>query len=227
MKRPGGPALTSIGLSLVYNLLTIFGVVVFGWPPGNVFVLFWVENLILGLFTVVKVASSQAPGGSRAGLAVFFCFHYGIFCLVHAAFTGFIAYRIGIELTFGLIGVPVIVIFVRYLVETATVWFGPGRQRERFSPRQTMIQPYPRIVILQLAVIVGFALQLHSMVGGFGSAGQPDTLTKIITTIGSTLGPLAAHISPALLAPGVGYVALLMLIKTVVDVITTFRATNR
>ena len=228
--RSTGATLTAIGLALGVNLFTIVGVVVFGWPPGNVFVLFWVENIILGLFSVVKIASARAAGGSNAALAVFFCFHYGIFCLVHAVFTGLLAYQIGIRLTFGLFGLPVILIFIRYLVETVTVWFGPGRQRDRISPKQAMFQPYPRIIVLQIAVLVSFALNLQHTFGSHAFPGRdpaPDTLTTVIIAIGHALRPLAAGISPALLAPGVGYVVLLMAIRTLVDVITTFRAVSR
>ncbi len=81
--------------------------------------------------------------------ALFFGFHYGLFCLVHAVFTGFVAYTLGVEATFLFLGLPIVLIVIRYTVEVSTVWFGAG-QREVVSPAKAMLQPYPRIIVLHV-----------------------------------------------------------------------------
>lgn len=210
-------------MSVVVNALTLVGVLVFGWPPGNVFLLFWAENVVLGLCTLVKVATSQAVAGEtlevngrkRAGtpamFSLFFVLHYGIFCTVHLVFTVIVAVKIGIEPTFLLLGFPLILIVLRYAVETWTTWFGRGQLRQTTSPGVAMMQPYPRIIVLQIAVIAAFSLVL-----GGPSSDRAESVREL-------LGPVLRLLPEAWQTNGIGAVAVLVLVKTVVDVLTTRR----
>lgn len=214
-------------LAIAMNAITALGVVAFGWPAGNVFILFWVENAVIGAWSVVRILTARGKGGppvritvngrrtnpGPVGLALFFCVHYGIFCLVHAVFTGFVAYSLGIRATFLYLGLPIVLILVRYTVETVTVWFGAG-QRQVVSPTQAMSQPYPRIVVLHLAVLVAFGVLLH----------ERNTITRADPG-GRLLDPLTGWLD-ATLGQGVWLVVMLILLKTVADVWTTRRATR-
>ncbi|GAA1431830.1 hypothetical protein GCM10009616_19840 [Microlunatus lacustris] len=221
--RPSGLAL-AIALSVAWNLVALFGVLVLGWPAGNVLALFWVENAVLGLVTLVKVVTARGAltgtitvngrprAGSPALYAAFFTFHYGLFCLVHLVFTGFVAVSVGLQPTFWLLGFPAVLLVVRYAVEVATSWFGAGGQRETISAKQAMAQPYPRIIVLHLAVLGAFAL----VISGITPAGRPgwwQTATDLL--------PVAWR------SDGVAVVALLLALKTVVDVVTTRWALRR
>ena len=220
--RRRGVAL-AVALSVAWNLVALLGVLVLGWPAGNVLLLFWVENAVLGVVTLVKVVTAQGTSttritvngrpreGSPALFGVFFTFHYGLFCLVHLVFTGFVAVAVGFEPTFALLGLPVVLLVVRYAVETATTWFGPDGQRRTLSASTAMGQPYPRIIVLHLAVLGAFALVL-SGAGGTG----PGWLTT-----------LTAPLPPAWRDDGVVVVALLLTVKTVVDLVTTRRVLRR
>lgn len=218
----------SVTMAVALNLITLVGVVGFGWPAGNVFLLFWAENAVLGIITLVKVASAQAPstgGGLRingrptssspALYALFFTFHYGIFCIVHLVFTGIVAYTIGIRPTFFFLGFPLILIGIRYTVELLTTWFGPGGQRRTTSPSQAMAQPYPRIIVLHFAVLIGFGL----VVGGMANAGWVLQARELFA-------PVLAALPVEWQTRGVLLVMVLLVIKTVVDVFTTRRATR-
>ena len=221
--RPSGVAL-AIALSVAWNLVALLGVLVLGWPAGNVLALFWVENAVLGLVTLVKVLTAQGRstgtitvnGRPRAGspglYAVFFTFHYGLFCLVHLVFTGFVAVSVGLEPTFWLLGFPAVLLVVRYAVEIATSWFGAGGQRQTISANRAMVQPYPRIIVLHLAVLAAFAL----VISGLGPEGRPGWLQA-----GTDLLPAAWR------TDGVAAVALLLVLKTVVDLVTTRWALRR
>ena len=182
----------AVGLGLSFNLVSLLGVTVLGWPAGNVFLLFWAENAVLGVFTLVKVATAGAPSppgslrvngratdGSPGLYALFFTFHYGLFCLVHLVFTVIVAYKIGFELSFLFIGVPIILMAFRYLVETMTTWFGPGGQRVTTSPSRAMGQPYPRILVLHFAVIVGFGL----VIAGPDAQGWVETARRVFAPL--------------------------------------------
>lgn len=219
----------SIGLSVVVNLVTLVGVLGFGWPPGNVFLLFWCENAILGAVTLVKVATAQAParngvrinGGrpqhSAGLLAAFFVFHYGLFCVVHLVFTLIVALQIGIYLGWWYLGLPVVLIGIRYTVELVTTWFGSPGLRRSTAPDRAMMQPYPRIIVLHLAVLVAFGLVVTGSSGG--SFGGID-----LTAIADQLRPVLDWLPPAWRNPGVLVVVVLLLLKTAADVITTRRA---
>lgn len=211
---------TSVALSVVLNLFLLVGVLGFGWPPGNVFLLFWCENVVLGVCTVVKVLSAQrrtvrtdGSSTSPALNAVFFALHYGIFCLVHLGFSLVVAVRVGVDPTFLLLGLPAVLIVVRYTVETATTWFGRGELRRSTSPKQAMIQPYPRVVVLHLSILAAFGLLIAGVVPG----GPLDGLRE-------RAAPLLRVLPQTWQTEGVAVVAVLVLIKTVVDVFTTGRA---
>jgi hypothetical protein len=69
---------------LLANLLPVAGVLWLGWDVGSVVVLYWVENLIVGAYTVLKML---VTGGVHALFRVaFFCLHYGGFCAIHGVF---------------------------------------------------------------------------------------------------------------------------------------------
>ena len=203
----------------------MLGVIVFGWPAGNVFILFWVENAIIGLIGVVRIVTARGTGGKRpnltvngrpvhpgpVGLALFFCLHYGLFCLVHAVFTGFVAYSLGVEATFWFLGLPIVLIMIRYAVELSTVWFGAG-QRDVVSPAQAMTQPYPRIIVLHVAVLIAFAVTLRQQSGG--SVDIAPSLQPITDWLGALAGQ------------DVWLVLLLIGLQTIADVWTTRRATR-
>ncbi len=203
----------------------MLGVVAFGWPAGNVFILFWVENAVIGAWNVVRILTARGDGrasgrrrsrstggrprASRSPFALFFCVHYGLFCLVHAVFTGFVAYTLGVEASFLFLGLPIVLIVIRYTVEVYSVWFGAG-QRDVVSPAKAMLQPYPRIIVLHVTVLIAFAVTLSQLDG----SSVPELLQPTVTALGSLAGQ------------DVWLVLLLIGLKTVADVWTTKRATR-
>jgi hypothetical protein len=66
------------------NLVPVFGVLFLHWDVGAIVVLYWTENLVVGLYTLLKM---WAAGRTTAiGLMLFFCVHYGGFCAIHGVF---------------------------------------------------------------------------------------------------------------------------------------------
>ena len=103
------------GSAIVANCLPLVGVFFFGWDAYTIVVLYWIENVIVGLATVLKMltchpirekftewppkvfgsevmlepgaGSKQMPGSRMQWFYVpFFTAHYGIFTLVHGFF---------------------------------------------------------------------------------------------------------------------------------------------
>lgn len=147
-----------LALSVAVNALTLVGVLALGWPAGNVFLLFWCENVVLGLVTVVRVATAADPGSTRVTSTLFFCVHYGIFCVVHLVFTWLLANALGVDLSWPYLALPVALLLVRYGVELGTTWFGQRGLRRTTSTRVAMGQPYPRLAVLHVSVLLGFGL---------------------------------------------------------------------
>ena len=83
-------ATPSVLLLIAANLVPIYGVLFLHWQVFPVLVVFWMENVIIGIFNVCKmlVASPASPGSwiGKIFLIPFFCFHYGMFTFVHGIF---------------------------------------------------------------------------------------------------------------------------------------------
>jgi hypothetical protein len=162
---------TSVVALLVANLVPLAGVILLGWEVFPVVFVFWVENVIVGVFNVLKMITLPAPDGSslvgRFLLAPFFCFHYGLFCLVHGLFV-FALFGQGMMEPHGFPGLAMMVEAVSRLglwwaVAGLAVSHGIsfvanyllGGERDRAALPQLMIQPYGRIVVLHLAILGG------------------------------------------------------------------------
>lgn len=175
----------AVAWSLVGNAILLVGVLAWRWPSGNVLALFWVENVLLGVLTVAMILSARGTDAepaevrvtgatkSRTGpvpLALFFCFHYGLFSLVHLMFVAVLAGQMGLELSMVAFGVPVILIAFRYLGEFINHWV-LAKGRDRVGPSKAMGTPYPRLIVLHLVTILAWGIMLGS--GGlFGASGH-------------------------------------------------------
>lgn len=169
----------SLTALVVANLIPLVGTLFFGWSAGSILVLYWAENVILGGYTVLKFWSVPRAEGEnflvpRVLVSLFFCFHYGIFMLVHGAFTLMIASS-GEGPGRGLDGGPAALI--AYLSDggvgyallglalshgvSFVVNFWIGDERRRVGISQLITQPYGRLVVMHVAVLVGgFGLTL-------------------------------------------------------------------
>ena len=199
-----------IGWVLLTNLTVLAGVVAWGWPPGNVFLLFWVENVILGAVTAVKVQTAEGADPTadnrypRWVSTGFFTVHYGIFALVHGAFVTIIALSAGVSWAFVALGLPIVLIAIRHVADLVTVWF-LGRQRFAVSPGQAFASPYSRLIVLHMATLLGFMLVIP-----FGGA------RRWATVLNPVRDWFAAQGYP--LSDGALVVVLLMVLKSIADV---------
>ena len=84
-RRP--PVLLVLGL----NLIPVMGVMWWGWSALVLLLLYWTENVVIGAINVLKmlvVASRGGVAGVAAALFMipFFVIHYGLFCVGHLLF---------------------------------------------------------------------------------------------------------------------------------------------
>ncbi len=167
------PVLAAIG----FNLIPLFGVAFWCWSAFALIFLYWLENLVIGVRTLASMGVNAVRGGALKGAAAlfvgcFFTFHYGLFCFVHGTFV-VVLFGGGLagDSMADLAGVaralfaerPNLLIGLFSIIAWQVVQlvrFALSPEAESTNPMALMIQPYPRIIILHLTIIVGGGLLL-------------------------------------------------------------------
>ncbi len=168
----------------IANTPAIVGVLWLGWEVYPLLLLYWLENGIIGLVTLLKIftckgkqRSSQMQG--KGGTATFFILHFGGFWVVHGIFVrgmfsdGFrdmkdnVAVAI-VAMPASLRGhhllLPALAIAASHIYSYMTHFIGQG---DRLTARLDDVwkSPYKRVVALHMTVILGaiVAVALGSM----------------------------------------------------------------
>lgn len=161
------------------NLIPLVGVLFFDWSLPLIMVLYWLENIVIGAYTLLKMIVMMLDAGELQKLfsVAFFCIHYGLFCSAHGM------------ILFGLLDIPIpndlntdiLLLQPQTLFQFLTQTFGnplllgviaivlshgfsmfehffQRRERDLLTFNNLMASPYPRIVILHVAIIAGAML---------------------------------------------------------------------
>jgi hypothetical protein len=181
MRRPSLEHLDTIPLAalVLTNLLPMAGVLWFGWDLGAIVVLYWLENLIIGFYTIVKMLHLAGLRGLFP--SAFFSIHYGVFCWIHGVFVLILVGGIDATMAEGesagtamsiehltealpaVLPVEVfwvwLVMFLSHGVSFGLIYLGEEEYRHMTVSR-LMRAPYTRIAVLHVAIIAGgFAIQ--------------------------------------------------------------------
>lgn len=155
---------------VVGNLIPVFGVLFLGWDAAQILILYWVENVILGVLTLPRLIAAAKGKGEGWFLAGFFIVHYGLFCFGHLTFALLIVSDFTDEAgglygwLFAMLRQPsflwaVAAIAVLNLATQIREWWGPGLWRTA-DPKLEMFKPYGRIFVLHLTVLFGSAVAM-------------------------------------------------------------------
>ncbi|EAQ97191.1 DUF6498-containing protein [Congregibacter litoralis] len=198
----------SLTLLVGANLLPLLGVLLFDWDVGALIILYWSENLVLGFYNILKMAS--VGGLSAMFPSLFFMIHYGGFCAVHGFFILSILFDVPtsfgddppwplflvfLQLLFDVVAQVFalaprewIIAFVGLLISHGYSFvsnFLMAGERDSATVNGLMAAPYRRIVILHVAIIAGgFAVM---------SLGQPLVLLVILVGM-KTIMDVALHL---------------------------------
>ena len=165
-----------IAALLVFNAIPIYGVLNWGWQAFDLIFLYWLENVIIGVFALVRflvrpyryITDFIAP----VFFAPFFAIHYGLFCAVHGVFVfklfGDGSETEGIQIE-GLLTQILSMLQDSHLLMAIGAlfafqvfdWIRDVVKRGLGSDgiRDMMTSPYRRIVVLHITLIAsGFAL---------------------------------------------------------------------
>ncbi len=175
------PLILVIGL----NLIPVAGVLLWGWSAFALIVLYWLENVIIGIRTLVSMFANAAVMGGVAWIATvflgaFFTLHYGLFCFGHGVFVmGFFGSNWSGENVLDVVGTArsVLLAQTNLMIGFASIviWqlvlfflFVRSGEVKRTSAIELMGAPYPRIVALHFTIILGaFILMVFNQpVGG-------------------------------------------------------------
>jgi hypothetical protein len=155
------------------NLLPLYGVLILGWPVFPLILLFWLENVVIGLLNALRMLlvdpTDSVLWASKLFMVPFFCFHFGFFTAIHGTFVvslfGGKAYRqldhglwpiegasraiVDFDLKWALAGLAISHVF-------SFLWNYLGRgEYRRAALTELMKRPYSRIVVLHLTIIIG------------------------------------------------------------------------
>ncbi len=167
-------------LQLAANLLSLGVALVMGWPPGQILLLYWAENVVVAFWQVPRILLAGGPPSPRGPaegkrplprpanlpVALFFLVHYGLFTFVHGVFVFqlFLHQELTAESLRAHLGSGAMMLAVAGLMISHGMAFiedlGSGRLA-RTAPGRVMSEPYHRIVVLHLVVLgSAFALTL-------------------------------------------------------------------
>lgn len=180
------------------NLAPAWGILVLGWSAAPLLWFYWLENLVVGAYALLRIASAPAGDGAPASLKLFllpfFCVHYGMFCFVHGAFLGAIAapgperfsgmFDFGAVMRIPGIGWMALALALSHGWSFA-VHFWRGGERERATMQTEMARPYARILIMHVCVLLGGAVLI------FSDAPEPAALGLLVL---KTAADLRAHL---------------------------------
>jgi hypothetical protein len=195
------------------NLVPALGVLLWDWHILPLMLLFWLENLVIGLFAVARILLARGEGNGsgepvpallafagRLFVAAFFTVHYGFFCAGHGFFilTLFGGDQPGANRVQDLPDVPRFVL--DFVLRDGLIWavlalvashgvsffihYLKPRAYEAAQADELMFEPYKRIVVLHVVIIAS----------GFAAAALGASVAPLLLLIGlKTVVDLGAH----------------------------------
>ena len=161
----------SVIILIISNLVPVFGVIFLDWEIFQVMMLFWAENVVIGGFNIVKMLLSTAGNtgnrGKKISMVPFFFIHYGIFTMVHGGlvFAIFGGVLENDEILTGIsdsyhslitpaLGWAVAALALSHAISFIFNYLGKGEFRKT-TLDQLMVQPYARVIILHITILIG------------------------------------------------------------------------
>lgn len=198
---PAAPAERPVSawVLIAANLVPLAGVLFWDWNAFALLLLFWMENVIIGVLNALKMLladpADPALWAGKLLMVPFFCVHYGMFTAVHGVFVlllfGGKAYvshgsvepvlRAASEHALWL---PLAVLAASHLF--SLFWNYLYRSEFRRTPLSTlMAQPYGRIIVLHVAILAG----------GFAAALLGSPIWALVLLVALKIGlDLRAHV---------------------------------
>ena len=148
------------------NIVPLFGVLFLDWDLGNIIILYWIENIIIGLWNIPRIlGAGKSSLPEKLFTSAFFTVHYGGFCAIHGVFIIGLANHsffngshdvdlnfkvfINNSLIFG-----ALMMFLTIGWEFYTKYIKNG-DYQNWKASKAMGAPYPHIIVIHLGLFVG------------------------------------------------------------------------
>ena len=170
-------AMAAVSGIVLGNLVPLIGVLFWGWALFEIFYIYWIENVIIGAFTWLRMLALGVRHGiggilSALFMCAFFTVHYGLFCMGHGMIMTEMFY--GDHLTFELtetnlfvlpwlIGMQGYAYALAGIILVETIFNMSALRKDIAGGKElglVMFAPYGRIVILHLTILIGGGLSL-------------------------------------------------------------------
>lgn len=150
--------LLTSSLLVAGNLLPLGGVLLFDWSVYEVVLLFWAENLVIGLYAVARMVTLYRRNGDRRNLLLipFFCFHFGAFSLGHLIFV-ISTFRPEHHAAGGTgmsLWIPFLALLISHGASYILNFLGKQEYRD-MTGEQAMMAPYKRVIVLHVTILAG------------------------------------------------------------------------
>ena len=182
------------------NIVPLLGVLFWGWDAFPLLLLFWMENVVIGVLNVLKMLfADPADAALWAGklfIVPFFCVHYGIFTSVHGVFVlsffGGKKYAGGLDVIENALAAargyelwpPIAVLAGSHLFSFLWNYFYRGEFR-RARLAELMMKPYGRVIVLHVTILLG----------GLGAMALGSPVWALVLLIALKIGlDLRAHV---------------------------------
>lgn len=204
---------TALVLLVLVNALPLLGVAFFDWDLFSIMLLYWIENLIIGLLNIPKMLLAGTWGDKapdevkydpqfqlfgRIFLSGFFGLHYGGFCFGHGIFVYVLfgrMFRVGLnplDLLYTTVEVvstrglwlPIAALLVSHGVSFVFNYIGRGEYRTAIVG-EVMFRPYSRVVVLHSTILFGGFLAM--------ALGAPVVALALLIVL-KTAGDVKAHL---------------------------------
>lgn len=208
-----------LAAAVLLNLVPVAGVAFWGWSAFALIFLYWMENVVVGVRTILSMFANAALTGwanwpGAVFMAAFFTVHYGLFCFGHGVFVmamfgeGFYGSSI-IDLAGAMrtvfatqdnmyVGLASIVLWqvVQFVI------FLLSGEAKRTNVSELMGSPYPRLTELHTSIIFGgfVLMMLNAPVAGVVVLALIKMAYDITGVLRAGPDPLAAAVSAN--APG-------------------------
>lgn len=191
----------AVAALIVANLVPLFGVLWLDWGVANLLLLFWLENVVIGAYTLLRMLRVQPVAGLFN--CAFFLIHYGGFTGMHGMFLlsilkmdngfelmpqgeehwgGFLVFvqilwnvlrHVGTQLP-DYFWIPLLALAASHGV-SFIIYQILEKQDDGKKAGKIMVAPYGRIVVLHVAVILGGMFAM--------SQGSPMPLLLVLLTL--------------------------------------------
>jgi len=158
------PTLAFLLLANVVPLVMVFAE---AWSVAEIMLTYWLENVVIGVLNLIRIALCQNPKGVIQKLFVmgFFTFHYGMFTMAHGAILFSLLVDDQLDIGFGPkmvfeivntlhLWLPLLALFVSHGFSLIWHYLRQGEYK-RLNIATLMMRPYGRVVLLHIVALVG------------------------------------------------------------------------